>query len=64
MATGADSGVLALGHDHSFNVSKILASFRLRDSYKPVSKASFIDETLFAKTEGIVIWLVVFHLSP
>lgn len=55
MATGADSGVLALGHDHSFNVSKILASFRLRDSYKPVSKASFIDETLFAKTEGIVI---------
>jgi len=36
------------------SVSLILAFFRLRDSYKPVSKASFIDETLFAKPEGIV----------
>ena len=55
MATGADSEVLVLGHDHLFYVSKILASFRLRDSYKALSKASFIDETLFAKAEGIVI---------
>lgn len=36
------------------SVSLIFAFFRLRDSYKPVSKASFIDETLFAKPEGIV----------
>ena len=26
--------------------------FRLHDTYRPVSKTSFIDESLFAKTEG------------
>lgn len=36
---------------HARNIRFIPSKRMLRDSYKPVSKASFIDETLFAKTE-------------
>lgn len=35
-----------------FDIFHTLVVFRLHDMYKPVSKTSFIDETLFAKTEG------------
>ena len=37
--------------------------YRLHDTYRPVSKTSFVDETLFARTEGIYTFFHIFNFQ-